>query len=297
MKKFSLYFLRCALWSSLFLVNYQLQGMEQEAAAHLDDDASYRPLGLMNLIETKADSPYCIKHLLLAGVNPDAQDRYGRTALMIAAQKCRLGTMQILLNPSNVWYDTLAEQWPDAPLEICKFACTFAPSADPNLTDKFGKTALHYTLLANWEKQYGKGYEDLKYKAVKLLIDAGADVNAEIQEASLIEDIMLLTNPDVAINRVEKISSPLIEAVRRGEVTIVRLLLDAGANPFALTTDYQTALDIATSDVIISLLIEAETKWLKEHPDFYPTTEKYKSMGRPRGDWTRSPQGPHWDGD
>ncbi|MFA6262876.1 MAG: ankyrin repeat domain-containing protein [Candidatus Babeliales bacterium] len=279
LKKISFYFLRCALWSSLFLVNYQLQGMEQEAAAQENDtqlQARHKAdLELIEVIE-RGYLNFCdlnlIKRLLLDGANIDAQDKYGRTTLMVAAGSSMFEIMRLLLNPSVVWYDTVAEQWVDAPLEVCELACDVAQQpADPNLKDNKNRTALLYALEVPWNDLdnddynfHYDAYVDSKREAAKLLIDAGADANV----APMWGDMLMFT--------------PLIDAVRRSEKTIVALLLDAGANPFA-EIDGQTARDIATqkeNDEIISLLIEAETKWRKEHPDFYPTTEKYKSMGK-----------------
>jgi ankyrin repeat protein len=293
LKKVSFYFLHCALWSSLFLIDCQLRGMKQEAAAQDDAQMQARHAAGLELIYAveknnptmvnaliqqgalleleregegewlppscsltplqtaiKNESMEIIKLLLLAGANPDTQNRRGKTALMVAAIHCQLESMRLLLNPGEVWHDLIAEQWFDAPLEICKFACDFAPSANPNLKDKINRTALEYALRADWKEKYGDGYEVFKHEAIKLLIDAEADVNAEI--------------------RLNIVITPLVEAIRQGEITIVKLLLDAGANPF-VKIGTQPVCDFAllnigvtydeeTADIIISLLCDARVK-------------------------------------
>lgn len=79
---------------------------------------------------------------------------------------------------------------------------------DPNQTDKFGYTALHYS------SRHGN------LSVCRLLLDCGADSNAQTHGGS----------------------TPLHRAAYCGHIMVVKLLLDRGADPTKVDSDGRTAL-------------------------------------------------------
>ena len=82
-------------------------------------------------------------------------------------------------------------------------------------------------------------------EVVKLLIDAGADVNAQV--TSHIE----LPNLD-AISDI----NPLLEATTSGNAAIVRMLLERGANIYAPTGCSGSVMEFATTNEIVQIFLD-----------------------------------------
>jgi len=111
---------------------------------------------------------------------------------------------------------------------------------------------------------------------VKLLVDAGADVNANVDGTALINAsangavgvVKLLLNAGADVNAVGyKRRTALIHAAWDGHIEVARILIEAGADIHAQTSDQYTAMDYAAGrarnceDVhqdICDLLIEAD---------------------------------------
>uniref|UniRef100_A0A8C5LY91 Ankyrin repeat domain 39 n=1 Tax=Leptobrachium leishanense TaxID=445787 RepID=A0A8C5LY91_9ANUR len=83
-----------------------------------------------------------------------------------------------------------------------------AKGTDPNQTDRFGYTALHYS------SRHGN------LSVCRLLLDSGADSNAQTHGGS----------------------TPLHRAAYCGHILVVKLLLDRGADPAMVDSDGRTAL-------------------------------------------------------
>ncbi|XP_069961040.1 26S proteasome non-ATPase regulatory subunit 10-like [Cherax quadricarinatus] len=140
----------------------------------------------------------CVK-ILLAATDPNCQDDDGWTPLHCAASRNHSGVLQVLLNDSR---------------------------CDPSLPSKVtGRTALHIAVV--------KGYDD----CVKMLLDAGADVNCQddagqtplyyaVRKNNIDIVQMLLNN-----SRCDPRNKDLTIAAEEGNVDIVKTLLHAGADP------------------------------------------------------------------
>eukprot|EP00163_Fabomonas_tropica_P005743 TRINITY_DN1537_c0_g1_i8.p1 TRINITY_DN1537_c0_g1~~TRINITY_DN1537_c0_g1_i8.p1 ORF type:complete len:352 (+),score=59.95 TRINITY_DN1537_c0_g1_i8:94-1149(+) len=98
--------------------------------------------------------------------------------------------------------------------------------ADPNVQDKYGKTALHVAC------KYGH------LDVVRFLIGRGADVN------------YVSTSP-------ANVWSPLIYAANQGHKEVVKYLLLCGADPAYVCLDYTTAAEKSADDSVRSLITEA----------------------------------------
>jgi ankyrin repeat protein len=147
-----------------------------------------------------SDNPAVLAYLLDHGADPDGVVYAGGTALMMAA------------------YHPNAEQ-----VAIC-----LDHGADPNWTmPQTGNTALHW-LLAHAERD-----EPEAVKAARLLIQAGADVNARIHSG--------LDDQSITMQDCEPVvwfgggETALHGAAGRGLMQLTAYLLEAGADPWLKT--------------------------------------------------------------
>jgi ankyrin repeat protein len=75
---------------------------------------------------------------------------------------------------------------------------------------------------------------------VKLLLDHGADPNAQLKAPAL----QRLHTPGEPV--LGEGTTPFMRAAKSGDVTVMRLLLDRGADPLRVQTNQTTALIIAS---------------------------------------------------
>jgi ankyrin repeat protein len=147
-----------------------------------------------------------VKELLAKSADANAKDNYGGTALMFAAQEDHTETVQALLSKG----------------------------ADVNAADKEGNTPLHYAaatgnlVITNWVGPYL--FEAVTHgnkTTIDLLLANGANVNAKSKDGY----------------------TPLHRASVDGDKDVVELLLTHGANVNATTNDGMTPLHcVVTSD-------------------------------------------------
>jgi cell wall assembly regulator SMI1/ankyrin repeat protein len=162
------------------------------------------------LVESVYHGPSLVRRLLEAGADVNARDGNGRTALIQATSLlCDHAVVKLLLDSG----------------------------ADPNIVERTSVTALNQTA-------HGKTQGDAE--AAKLLIEAGADVNfmartpKGVPTGSVLmaaagtpnrEIVRQLLEAGARVDVLGALGTPLTSAVEGGDATIVRLLLERGADP------------------------------------------------------------------
>lgn len=139
------------------------------------------------------------------------------------------------------------------------------PGVDVNLQDSMDRTALH---LAAW-----KGSPEL----VKLLIQSKASTSIKardnfsalhfaVQSGSLeCCSLLIANNPKLLKESISKgKKKPLHLAAVKNNFEICQLLLDKGADPTAVTSSRQTALDFAKDDKVFQLIKESIAAKIEE---------------------------------
>lgn len=165
-----------------------------------------------------------VRAFLQAGMDPNAKNKDGETALTYALQNSDIKTTEVLLEQADL---NLKDDKGNAPIHLAIKKDEFEPvflkmlekGADPNIGGRAGKTDNQTTLYV----AVLKNREDL----VKTLLEKGADPNK--------------TDSDGAF--------PLAEAaIGRINPEIVKLLLDKGANINAQEKNGATALIYVASN-------------------------------------------------
>ena len=158
-----------------------------------------------------------VRQSLASGINVNAKDMYGNTALIKAAEKGHRDIVEVLLKAG----------------------------ANVNAKDRHGDTALHFNV---------EGPE--RRKTVELLLAKGADVNAQdsygrtpLMISTLIGDrgiikALIERGADVNVQSDEGYTA-LMLAANYGYKDIVQLLIEAGADIALRNEEGRTAFDIA----------------------------------------------------
>jgi ankyrin repeat protein len=144
----------------------------------------------------------------------------------------RVGTTALVYAIINVHYDLAA--------------MLLEKGADPNVADSSGMAALYAAVDMNslqWVQ--GRPAPILTDKLdgttlVKLLLERGADPNARLKAGPLKRH----HDAGSTLN-FGRGTTPLMRAARTNDVAVMRLLLDAGADPFQMQPDHTTTLMIA----------------------------------------------------
>ena len=211
---------------------------------------------------TKVNDIKKVNELIKKGVNVNAQDQYGGTALMIAAYAPSLEIVQTLIKAradvtkkSNMGTTALhfaCLQWkgdsqPSDP-DILILKELIKAGADVNVKDAFGWTPLYCLALARCP------YNNVITAAINTLLDAGADIDATNNEGAttlhafcgnaMLDAVRVLIHRGADVNaKGSEGLTPLHYATKNswvdyysggeGPGNIVRELIKAGANIYA----------------------------------------------------------------
>lgn len=236
-----------------------------------------------------------VNRLVEAGANPNAMDALGSTALREAALEGRTDIVKELLRAgadpnatgSNIATPLIAASG-NGHLDVVEHL--LQAGADPCVTDSLGWNAYEAANIMGYarvvELLSRQGYRpgsppqtcDMtlttaagtgRNELVKQVLDFGADPNAadppgvsyagsmmgHIEEANLLRTVDGLALEELASLRA---GLPLVAAAGTGRVTVVRLLLESGANPNNIDGKGRTPLSWATwhgqSEVVDELL-------------------------------------------
>jgi cytohesin len=157
--------------------------------------------------------------LVAAGADPDVADPDGTTALILAIV--------------NTHFDYAA--------------ALIALGADPNVADVTGMTALYaavdvHTLGPMLSRPVPQLTDRLNAAdIVRLLLERGARPDPRLKRP------ILGRHHDSGDSSLGEGTTPLMRAAKSGDVLVVKMLLDAGANPALTQRDYTNALMIAVS--------------------------------------------------
>ena len=171
------------------------------------------------------------QHLIHAGANPDAANRYGVTPLSLAAEDASAPMIQMLLqagaHPTNFILMTAART---GNAEVLRML--IARGADANARESsLGETALMWAAAENHPE------------AVRALIEHGADPNARSDKLAYAKDRFGLEGVTTILPRGSW--TALMYAARQGSLEAARALADAGADLNLTDPDGTTALVLA----------------------------------------------------
>jgi ankyrin repeat protein len=210
----------------------------------------------------------------------NAQDKTGKTPIFYAIENADLKITKLLLtNRANI------KDSPDLLNIAVKKECIeivealLQHDADINASDKYGRTALHFTALSESEGFFGfLTNEDpdinIKGEIAKLLLSKGASVDAQTKngvttlhaaiQKGYVKVVEALLKYNANVNSgVKSDITPLHLSAQRGNEEISTMLLNKGANVNAKQKDGITALHIATQKghkEVVKVLLECGAK-------------------------------------
>jgi ankyrin repeat protein len=255
-------------------LHYAVSGEKIEVVKELlERKARINTVGGPPVLHKALDQPAIVKLLLDAGANPEVEDDSGHTLINRAVVARREDVIEMLIaKKANLDHPDSAG-WPpvfDAAIYVKSASITrLLVDNGADLTKAIdrgirGGTLLHYAVLGPLEIMkifleftkylkldrpdargqtallFGSGYKWATFDCLKLLVLAGADVNAknEFGERPLHNTIMsdqtsllslLLDQPEIEVNCAADWYTPLQLACRRRNMQAVYALLDHGA--------------------------------------------------------------------
>ena len=176
--------------------------------------------------------------------------RGGFTALMFAAREGDLESARIMLDAGvDINYGDVDNVTPlvaaimNKQYTLAKFLID--RGADVNVVDAGGRTALYAAIdirNEDWTAMPNRTTDDPlpAFEVVKALVDHGAKL-----DVPLTRPLTVRSGMDFGDTTLGAGATPLMRAARAGDHTVIRLLLDSGANAKATTKDGTNALMFA----------------------------------------------------
>ncbi len=203
-----------------------------------------------------------VKYLLSKGADPNAHGEGGYVPTILAADDGNIEMLRILVQagadiniPSpeggSPLYFAVYKNHP----ECVKFL--LESGADPNIVTNIGSTALSTAILFT---------KPPNMNTITMLLNAGADVNlgyplVAAATYGYLDVVKVLLSANANVNSMDKENkTALFHAVKNNRVTIVRILLDGGANVGICDNLGKCPLDIATTKEMRKLL-QSTLKW------------------------------------
>jgi len=173
--------------------------------------------------------------------------RGGLTAFIFAAREGDIETAKVMLDAGVDINQTDVDGTSGLVISIMNKQYTFAKflldrGADPNVTDVKGRAALYAALdmrNEDWSALPLRKEQDPlpSIELIKAILAHGANVNAK-----LTHNLPGRSGMDYGDVALDEGSTPFMRAARSGDVTTMRVLLQAGADPKLTTKDGNSAL-------------------------------------------------------
>ena len=221
-------------------------------AAGADPNAAESILEQTALMRAVAENQTPVAHLLLeSGASVSARSKNGFTALLFASQQGHIDTARLLLSAGA----DVNESAPDGIGGHTNAMTKFVPDTDAAALlvaiDSGHADMAHFLLELGADVNHAGAGRTALHAAVQrnmpdlatALLDHGADPNARLERRLPFVSRRITLNNGLAPSNVG--ATPFFLASSFGDLEMMQILLDGGADPMRLTDDGTTALMVA----------------------------------------------------